>query len=97
MKKNGTFYDVKFENNVFLEKGQKMNDYDSFYKKKKNQLTDHQTVEHYEGSEVNGLKEGHGKIVYTNGDEYEGDFKNNLKDGFGTYKFKNGDIYEGQF
>jgi hypothetical protein len=44
-------------------------------------LVDSQCIESFEGTEVDGKKEGKGKIIYKKWDEYEGDFKNNLKDG----------------
>jgi len=38
----------------------------------------------YDGEfDSNGLKHGHGKIVYSNETTYEGDFKNGLRDGYG--------------
>ena len=58
MKKSGTFYDVKYENNEILEKGEKMKDYDGCVKIQKDKLVDTQCIESFEGTEINGIKEG---------------------------------------
>jgi hypothetical protein len=33
---------------------------------------------------VDGVKEGHGKLIYSDGAYYEGDFKNDRMEGKGT-------------
>jgi hypothetical protein len=33
---------------------------------------------------VNGVKEGHGKLIYADGAYYEGEFKNDRMEGKGT-------------
>ena len=51
----------------------------------------------YEGSFVNGKREGKGTYIFKNGDKYEGDFKGGMKDGKGKYTYNNGNIYEGDW
>ena len=79
MKKNGEYYDVKYDNNNLVEKGNKFKDYDNAIKLRNDKKTDTNCVEVYDGDFIDGQKEGKGKIKYKNGDNYEGDFKNNLK------------------
>lgn len=43
------------------------------------------------------MKNGKGKLTYSNGDHYEGEFKDNLPFGKGIYVFRNGDKYEGNW
>lgn len=43
------------------------------------------------------MKNGMGKIYFTNGDTYEGMWQNGLKHGRGIYSWSNGDYYEGAF
>ena len=43
----------------------------------------------FEGSFINGIREGKGKKLNKNGSSYEGDYKNDLPNGFGTYIFSN--------
>ena len=51
----------------------------------------------YTGHFHNGLKHGHGKLVYPNGDIYEGLFNQGAKHGTGTLTFADGTRYEGQW
>ena len=51
----------------------------------------------YEGSFVNGKREGKGVYIYQNGDKYEGEFKRGKKDGEGKYTYHNGNVYEGKW
>ena len=51
----------------------------------------------YDGSRINGKKEGKGIYYYPNGCRYEGYFKNDKKNGIGIYYYTNGDRYEGNF
>ena len=51
----------------------------------------------YDGSLVNGKKEGKGKYYYSNGCKYEGYFRNDKKEGKGIFYYTNGDRYEGNF
>lgn len=51
----------------------------------------------YHGQVLDGLKHGHGKIIYTNGDIFEGKFKNDAMNGKGKIKYKDGHTYVGMF
>ena len=51
----------------------------------------------YKGSYKNGLFDGTGELVWSNGDFYRGEFKNGLKHGEGKEVFVSGTIYEGEF
>ena len=52
----------------------------------------------YVGKIKNGLKEGKGKMIYTNGNIYDGFWKNGLKHGKGVFKnTKKNEIYDGDF
>ena len=51
----------------------------------------------YEGSFVNGKREGKGTYIFKNGDKYEGEFKAGMKDGYGKYSYSNGNVYEGNW
>ena len=46
---------------------------------------------------VGDTMDGHGRILFSNGDMYEGSFSRNLFDGQGTYRSTAGDEYTGQF
>ena len=45
----------------------------------------------FEGTYVNGFKEGNGVYMSAQGSRYEGDFKLGKRSGQGFYQFKNGD------
>jgi hypothetical protein len=51
----------------------------------------------YTGEFVHGKLEGHGLLVFANGERYEGEFYEGRRDGYGTYTFANGARYEGYF
>ena len=91
IKNNGNYYEVKYGDDEIIEKGQKFIDYEGAIKIREKRKDDTDCVLNYEGNmDINGKKEGKGRITYRNGDKYEGEFKNNLKDGEGKYIFKNG-------
>lgn len=50
----------------------------------------------YTGDIVNGMADGHGTVVWPNGQKYIGDFKSNKPNGAGTYTWPNGEKYEGE-
>ena len=51
----------------------------------------------FEGNYTKGKREGHGILVYENGDKYEGNFSNNVKNGEGIYYYKSGATWKGHF
>ena len=52
----------------------------------------------YNGFVSNGVYEGQGKMLYTNGKTYEGEWSLGKRNGYGVLKRKNGDIeYEGEW
>ena len=51
----------------------------------------------FEGNYVKGKREGHGILIYSNGDKYEGNFSNNFKNGEGIYHYKSGASWKGHF
>jgi hypothetical protein len=52
----------------------------------------------YEGSVSKGLKQGHGQMVYPNGDVYKGVYRNGERSGAGICRFGcNGAIYKGEW
>ena len=53
--------------------------------------------EYYEGTFVNGQKEGQGKIIYKNGTIYEGSLKQNRHHGFGKLTQLDGEIFIGEW
>ena len=56
------------------------------------------TDEVYEGSYVNGVREGYGKLTYEDGSVYEGEFANDLPSGNDeTMLFADGRRYQGTF
>lgn len=55
------------------------------------------SMKSYDGTWINGVREGHGTMIYKNGDKYVGNFKNGLFNGDGIYYFANGSLYEGQW
>ena len=50
----------------------------------------------YQGSFVNGTREGPGTYVSASGETYEGDWKNDEPNGKGKKTWPNGDTYEGE-
>ncbi|MDQ8036648.1 MAG: C13 family peptidase [Pedobacter sp.] len=52
---------------------------------------------HYEGSLTNGLRQGPGKISWSNGVSYEGGFAQGQMSGRGKLVLPGGEIYEGEF
>jgi len=52
---------------------------------------------HYIGTLYKGLKHGHGKLVWHDGDTYIGEWKNDLKHGHGKMCWLNGDTYDGHW
>lgn len=48
--------------------------------------------DYYEGSLLNNMKNGKGKLIYQNGTIYEGLFKDNLRQGYGYFTDKNKQI-----
>ncbi|CDW71949.1 UNKNOWN [Stylonychia lemnae] len=64
----------------------------------KGKLIYQETGDIYEGS-INQQfqREGHGKIIYSDGDQYEGKFLEDMKHGQGLYKYSNGDFYQGEY
>ena len=51
----------------------------------------------FQGSFVNGSRQGFGRIVYANGDQYYGQFNNNEAEGFGIKVSRNGKLSLGQY
>ena len=53
--------------------------------------------EEYEGTFVEDVKSGYGKITFPNGDVYEGEMVNDHREGQGTYTWASGAKYTGEF
>ncbi|MDD2688968.1 MAG: hypothetical protein PHT41_02290 [Candidatus Omnitrophica bacterium] len=51
----------------------------------------------YQGNFKNGMFDGKGALIWTNGSKYEGEFKDGLMNGKGVFTQRNGDKYEGDF
>jgi len=51
----------------------------------------------YEGTFINGLKEGHGIVYYAGGTSHKGNFVNNAIEGIGKTVYNNEAFYEGEF
>ncbi len=51
----------------------------------------------YSGQWKNGVFEGHGTIVFDNGDTYTGDFKNSKLHGYGVYTYLDRQVLNGKF
>ncbi|MDO4948844.1 MAG: caspase family protein [Bacteroidales bacterium] len=51
----------------------------------------------YEGTLVNGVREGQGTKYFTNGDKYVGEYKDDKRNGQGTYTWSSGNKYVGEF
>lgn len=51
----------------------------------------------YSGEWENGLRQGYGDAVYSNGDSYFGEWKDDAYNGVGRYRYANGDVYEGDW
>ena len=52
---------------------------------------------YYEGTFLNGKKDGKGIIIYKNGAKYEGELKNNLHNGVGKLSQLDGEIFIGEW
>jgi hypothetical protein len=44
----------------------------------------------YEGKKTNGMRNGHGKILYKEGSHYIGEWKDNKMEGFGHLYYPSG-------
>ena len=44
---------------------------------------------------LNGVRHGHGKEAFKNGDVYTGNYRHNKFDGDGNYQWVNGSVYKG--
>jgi hypothetical protein len=51
----------------------------------------------YEGYIINNLREGYGKMTYTNGEIYEGNWENDMRNNIGTFTDSVGNIYIGNY
>lgn len=51
----------------------------------------------YEGSFYDGMRQGQGIMLWSDGDRYEGNWENNKMNGQGTYYWSNGKKYVGQW
>ncbi|HBK71305.1 MAG TPA: hypothetical protein DDZ39_06570 [Flavobacteriaceae bacterium] len=51
----------------------------------------------YVGTWENGLRNGHGKYTWTNGDKYEGVWQDDNRHGFGVYVWNDGSKYKGNY
>ena len=51
----------------------------------------------YEGSWINEMRNGFGKLYHNGSIIYDGHWENNLMSGFGFYIFNNNDVFEGTF
>lgn len=52
---------------------------------------------YYDGDWVNGIREGNGTLVWTNGAKYVGAWKDDCCNGYGVNYYTNGEIYEGNW
>lgn len=51
----------------------------------------------YAGEWNNGLRQGYGDVVYSNGDSYYGEWVDDKYQGIGRYRYANGDVYDGEW
>ena len=51
----------------------------------------------YQGSWMNGLREGSGTFTYADGSSYNGHWHLGMKHGYGVFVFGNGSVYSGRF
>lgn len=51
----------------------------------------------YQGSWLNGLRDGHGTFTYADGSSYNGHWHLGMKHGHGVFVFGNGAVYNGRF
>ncbi len=58
---------------------------------------DKETHPKYKGNVENGVPNGLGLMITTNGDKYEGEWMDGLKHGQGTYTWNDGEKYVGEF
>ena len=54
-------------------------------------------ISHYKGFFKNGLRDGKGKLEFSNGNYYDGEFKNNCFSGEGDFYFNDGRFYKGHW
>jgi hypothetical protein len=54
-------------------------------------------IGYYDGSYVNGKREGKGIFTFENGDKYEGEWKADQMHGEGIYKYKSAGVYVGNY
>jgi len=73
-------------------------DRDSWEKEGKKwfRLGNEETMNRYEGETINGIPNGYGYIIFTNGDTFEGEFVDGEYIN-GRYIFKSGSVYDGGF
>ncbi|CAD8215474.1 unnamed protein product [Paramecium octaurelia] len=72
----------------------------SYYDIKNSEQQNKKIKEYYLGEWKNGMKDGLGMMVYSNGnqfDYYVGQFQQNQKHGFGEIKYSTGQSYKGDF
>jgi hypothetical protein len=53
--------------------------------------------ERYKGQWENGLKDGHGEMIFADGKKYNGEWKNGMMHGKGVLFFTDGSRYEGEW
>ena len=58
---------------------------------------ENEQVTTYEGTWLDGLKDGYGSQTYPDGGRYLGQFKAGVIDGDGSYIYPNGDVYSGSW
>ncbi len=51
----------------------------------------------YAGEWRNGLRQGYGDAIYSNGDSYYGEWSEDKYQGVGRYRYANGDVYDGDW
>jgi hypothetical protein len=51
----------------------------------------------YIGNWLNGIKEGHGQLLHSNGNVYTGEYENDARNGYGVFTWTSGAEYRGPF
>ena len=51
----------------------------------------------FEGTYVQGVREGYGVMRFANGEEYQGLWSKDKRNGQGTYRYANGDVFSGMW
>ena len=51
----------------------------------------------FEGNWENDLRNGYGKMTWSDGDVFEGNYENDAKNGYGKMTWSDGDVYEGNW